>query len=193
MKWHEVFLDVPQRLRFPDGMWADVQCCACDPDVDSFEIRLLGGDETMAARRDCLRVRMPGHDEIVLRAAVDTTELLEWPRLFVITGRRSDEVLTFGGEFAYRLASDGRVRHALPTFRRRGEEEYWDTAIVEAGGALGVIYEAGVLLIDPSLEPRWHVRKRFNDFFRGVEGGLMLFDADHRDRWALRMEDGARA
>jgi hypothetical protein len=187
-----VLLDVPQRLRFPDGMWADVERCACDPEVDSFAIPSPSGEETTAVRQDCVRVRMPGHDEIVLRAAIDTTELLAWPRLFAITGERPDEVLTFGGELAYRLGSDGRVREVLRTFRQRGDEEYWDTAVVEAGGALGVIYEAGVLMIDPNLQPRWHVRKRFNDFFRTVEGGLMLFEADHRDRWTLRIEDGAR-
>jgi hypothetical protein len=63
---------------------------------------------------------------------------------------------------------------------------------VEAVGALGVIYEAGVLMIDPNLQPRWHVRKRLNDFFRAVEGGLMSFEVDHRSRWTFQIEDGVR-
>lgn len=172
MKWTEIALRGVQPLQFGGKR------------VGTVERR-----ET-ADRIDGLAVRFDAGPYVELRAAVDVSEQLECPRVFVIEGTPRDTFLLLGGEKAYWLTSDGAVKAESPLFRKWGEEEYWRTQIVEHGSGAIVIYEAGVLAIGETLELRWHKPKLFNDDFVAVEGNTLKFARDHDAEWLMRLEDG---
>jgi hypothetical protein len=102
-------------------------------------------------------------------------------------------VPALGGEKAYWLTSDGVIKAELQMFRRRGEEEYWTTRIIELGSEIIVIYDAGVLTIDEMLQVRWHKSKLLNDDFVAIERNTLKFVRDHDREWFMRLEDGSTA
>src|SRR5262245_31041576 len=109
---------------------------------------LLGGKQVgtverreTADRIDGLTVHFDTGARVELRAAVDISEQLDCPRIFVIEGRPRDTLLLLGGEKAYWLRSNGVVKAESPLFRKWGEEEYWTTRIVEHGSEVIFIYE----------------------------------------------------
>ncbi len=131
---------------------------------------------------------MGAHAE--LSAAVDVSERLLNPRVFVIEGASPDTFLLFGGEKLYWVSTTGVVRSEFATFREWGNEEYWVTEIVQQKAAIVIIYESGVLMIDEALQVRWHQPKYFNDNLVAVAGNALQFRRDGKDEWLIRLEDG---
>lgn len=172
MKWTEIALIGVQSLQF------------CDKRLGTIERR-----ET-ADRIDGLVVRFDTGASIELSAAVDVSEQLEHPRVFVFEGKSRDMFLLFGGEKAYWLSNDGIVKSEYPLFREWGEEEFWTTRILEQGGRVFVIYEVGVLAIDEMLHVRWHKPKLLNDYFVAVENDVLKFTRDHNAEWFMRLDNG---
>ncbi len=172
MKWTEIALRGVQPLEFGGKR------------VGTVERR-----ET-ADRIDGLAICFGAGPCVELRAAVDVSEQIECPRVFVIEAAHRDTFLLLGGEKAYWLTSDGAVKAEFPLFRKWGEEEFWTMQILDHGSGVLVIYEAGVIAIDEALQVRWHKPKLLNDQFMALEGNVLKFARDHDAEWFVRLEDG---
>jgi hypothetical protein len=83
------------------------------------------------------------------------------------------------------------MKSEFPLFRKWGEEEYWTTRIIHQQDAVFIIYEAGVLAIDGTLQVRWHKPKMLNDEFIAVERSAFKFVRDQQTEWFMRLEDGS--
>jgi hypothetical protein len=141
-------------------------------------------------RTDSLSLHLDTAQRVELRAAVDVSERLSNPRVFVIEGTSSDTFLLFGGERLYWVSTSGEVRSEFATLRAWGNEEYWVTEIVQQHAAIVIIYESGVLMIDEALQVRWHQPKYFNDDLVAVAGNALHFRRDGDEEWLMRLEDG---
>lgn len=172
MKWTEITLRGAQPLQFGGKR------------VGTVERR-----ET-ADRIDGLAVHFDAGSHVELSAAVDVSEQLKCPRVFVIEGAPHDTFLLFGGEKACWLTSGGAVKTESPLFRKWGEEEFWTTRILDQKNGVVVIYEAGVMAIDEALQVRWHKPKLLNDDFVALEGNVLKFARDHDAESFMRLEDG---
>jgi hypothetical protein len=129
---------------------------------------------------------------IDLEKVVDVGEALDAPRVFTVEGEPNDSFLMFGSEVVYWLSINGGHRNVLKLYREYQFAEYWKTQFVDNDLGLFIVYEAGVLLVDRSLQVRWHVPKYFNDELVGVEPGRLWFLQDHDIKWAMRMQDGEK-
>src|SRR5262245_40370271 len=172
MKVVEIALSGRQTLQFHGRTIATMEVCDCN------------------ALINCLALHFSNGSELVLPAAVDVSEQLDRPRIFLFEGTDRNMFMVFGGEKTYWITTEGRVKDVYPLFREKGYEEYWTTRIIESGDRLVIIYESGVLLIDASLRVCWHVRKYFNDEFVGSEGGLLKFVVEDTE-WTMRLDDGS--
>jgi hypothetical protein len=137
---------------------------------------------------NCLAIRFLRNGELELPSAVDISERLDCPRIFVIQGKPSDTFLVFGGELLHWVTTDGTISKTMPLFRTTGNQEYWVTQIVERDNSMIVIYEAAVLVIDEALNVVFHKRKFFNDDFVSLEGNAIKFLRDHEDEWFMPLE-----
>lgn len=182
MKWTEIVLYGVLPLRPCGNQIAPLHFRG--KQIATVERRELGD------RIDGLTVHFDTGVNVELRAAVDVSERLDRPRVFVFEAAPLDTFLVLGGEKAYWLTCDGAVKAESPLFRKWGEEEYWTTQIIEQENGAIVIYEAGVLAIDEALQVRWHKPKLLNDDFVAVEGNLLKFARDHDAEWFMSLEDG---
>lgn len=173
MTWKELFLRSKQTLIFANGATAQLQFC------------LGWGD------RRLLRVQFETGQRLELPSAVDVSELISDPRIFIIEGKLLDQVLLFGGGQCYVVGSQGAVEHSFSLFRSEGDEEYWVTTFLERAPDLIIVYEAGVLAIDASFTVLWHQRKYYNDVLDGVEEDRLIFVRDHDTKWQMSLTDGA--
>jgi hypothetical protein len=172
--------------------WIEVELTGVEP--LHFKGRRIGTAERRDAwgsRIDSLALRFDTGAHAELRAAVDVSELLSNPRIFVIEGTSLDTFLLFGGERMYWVSANEAVKSELATFRASGSEEYWVTEIIRHQDALIVIYESGVLMIDEALQVLWHQSKYFNDDFVAMEGRALKFSRDGQEEWLIRLEDGS--
>jgi hypothetical protein len=143
----------------------------------------------VADRADALRIQLKNGGELELPAAVDVSEQLRAPRIFLIEGESSDAVFLFGGEKAYRLSIMGEVDAVLQTFRTYKNAEYWNTDIIARPHDVVIVYEAGVLVVDEALAPKFHKSKLFNDFFASLEGDSVRLLRDHETEWRMQLAD----
>ena len=173
MEWTEIALSGVQPLQFRGKQ------------ISTAELR-----ETRD-RNDGLALHFETGAHVELRAAVDVSEDLSIPRIFIIEGACPNTFMLFGGERLYWISTSGEVNSEIALFRELGESEYWTTNIIQQEGAVVIIYEAGVLVIDGALQVRWHKPKLYNDFFVAVEGNVLKFRRNHEEEWFLRLEDGA--
>jgi hypothetical protein len=142
--------------------WTEIELAGIRP--LHFKGRRVGTAERRDAwdsRIDSLMLRFDTGAHAELRAAVDVSERLANPRVFVIEGTSPDTFLLFGGERMYLVSTNGEVKSEFATFREWGYEEYWVTDIIQQQAAIVIIYESGVLMIDEALQVRWHKFKYF--------------------------------
>jgi hypothetical protein len=146
MKWTEIELNQAKPLWF------------CNREIAVIERRIS------KSRVDILKIHFHEGVDLELDAAVDVSELLNFPRVFVFESAPRDMFALFGGEKMYWLTIEGCVKAEISTFREWGYEEYWKTQIIdrERQGIL-IVYEGGVLAIDETLAVRWHTPKLYND------------------------------
>jgi hypothetical protein len=167
MKWSEITLDHVQPLRFGEREIATIE-----------QRQIVRGITTLIiefGRDQCLK----------LEDVVDTTEELDFPRVFVIEGSVGDAFVLFGGERVYWLSKGGSVKNEYQLFRKSGDDEYWATQLLEQENGLLIIYEAGVLAIDEALRVLWHKPKFYNDVFAGFVGTRLKFLRDHETEWLM--------
>jgi hypothetical protein len=140
-----------------------------------------------------LKLRFDNGLELNLPTAVDVSELEEEPRVFVIEGRNPSTAMLFGGETIYWLTNNGKIERTYHTQRTNegSDTEYWVTELHQVGAKTVIIYEAGVLCLDESLEVLWGTRKYYNDFSRGIIDGRLRFLRDHDEEWFLNLSDGS--
>lgn len=172
--------------------WSEVELTGIQP--LHFKGRRIGTAERRAAwgsRVDSLALRFDTGVDVELRAAVDVSERLSAPRIYVIEGTSPDTFLLFGGEKLYWVSMDGQVKSELATFRECGDEEYWVTEIIQRQDAIVIVYESGVLMIDEALQVRWSQIKYLNDDLVAIEGNALKFSRDGAEEWILRLEDGS--
>ena len=115
-------------------------------------------------KNDGLRIRFKLAGSLDLPAAIDVSERLPCPRLFIIEGGPDDRFLTFGGEKLYWISHDGSILNELSLYRHYQDAEYWETKFITRSQDLVIIYEAGVLILDPDLHVVFHKKKFLNDF-----------------------------
>lgn len=126
--------------------------------------------------------------QIDLASAVDVSEELDAPRVFISEGVDLNRFFVFGGEIAFWVSTDLTQVSRLDLFRRTGLEEYWSTTILEQPQSLIFIYESGVLVIDERLQFVMHREKLINDFFLAIEGDALRFSRDHEDEWLMPLD-----
>lgn len=132
-----------------------------------------------------LRIRSIEGPQIDLPSAVDISEQLDSPRVFVSEGVDPNRFFVFGGEIAFWVSTDLTQVSRFDLFRRTGLEEYWTTTILEQSQSLMFVYESGVLVIDERLQVVTHREKLINDFFVAIEGDAVRFSRDHEDEWLM--------
>jgi hypothetical protein len=157
-----------------------------------FQRRLIGSVETRicADRIDCLGIRLECGAFLELPAAMDISERLQTPRIFVIEGKPNETFAIFGGERLYWISTAGKVEKDFQTFRTYAEAEYWETKLIERPSNTVLIYEAGVTVIDDDLKVRCHKAKFFNDFFVAIEGDSITLLRDHDTEWRMQLGEG---
>ena len=109
MNWQALTLRGKEVLRFPDGKEAQLNRSYGPADVP------------------VLRVSFEGDTLLELPDAVDVSQTLDDPRVFLIEGRRADHVFLFGGKQTYSIGSVGGIERKLRLFREDDLTEYWDT------------------------------------------------------------------
>ena len=109
MNWQALTLRGKEVLRCPDGKEAQLNWSYGPADVP------------------VLRVSFEGDTLLELPDAVDVSQTLDDPRVFLIEGRRADHVFLFGGKQTYSIGSVGGIERKLRLFREDDLTEYWDT------------------------------------------------------------------
>jgi hypothetical protein len=146
--------------------------------------------EDFAGKDDALCLTLPSGEESRFLGAADVSELIDDPRIHILTGAKSDEVLIFGGERALRLSSQG-VTGEIATFREWRFAEYFATDFFSCEGGMLIVYESGVMLVDEALAVRWHDPKYFNDIVHRVSNGVITLLRDEELEWTIALTDGA--
>jgi hypothetical protein len=148
----------------------------------------IGAMELIGPRKsDRLRINIDNGSVLELDHAIDVSEMLEFPRIFVVEGELADTLVLLGGERAYWLTVAGKKTADLKLFRREADEEYWTTKIIERRGDLIFIYEAGVLILNSRLEATFHREKFYNDILVSVEDNTLKFVRDHDEVWFMQI------
>lgn len=155
-----------------------------------FQGRTLGTIERINSRdrTNGLRIRSIEGLQIDLPSAVDISEQLDAPRVFVSEGLDPKRFFVFGGETAFWVNTDLTQVSRFDLFRQTGLEEYWTTTILEQPHSLIFVYESGVLVIDERLEVVMHREKLINDFFVAIEGDALRFSRDHEEEWLMPLD-----
>ena len=171
--------------------WTEIELTGVQPlHFKGKRIGTVERRDAWGSRTDSLALRFDTGVHAELRAAVDVSEHLSNPRVFIIEGTSPDTFLLFGGERLYWVSATGAVKSEFTTFREWGNEEYWVTEIIRQQDAIVIIYESEVLMIDEALRVRWHQSKYFNDDLVTVEGDALKFSRDGEE-WFIRLEDGS--
>jgi hypothetical protein len=157
-----------------------------------FRGRQIGTLERLHSRTtgDILHISLESGADLNLQSAVDVSQQLRCPRIFVIEGNPLDSFVVFGGERMYRVIVDGRILCETSLYRRFDDTEYWTTKIIEDRRGIIIVYEGGVLAVDEDLKVRWHRKKFFNDVFVAAEDNVLKFVRDHDAPWSMRADDG---
>jgi hypothetical protein len=143
-----------------------------------------------AGRIDCLGIRLECGAVLELQAAIDISERLRRPRIFVIESKSNETFAIFGGERIYWITTAGKVEKDFQTFRSYSEAEYWETKLIERPNDVVLIYEAGVSVIGEDLRIRCHKAKFFNDVFVAIEGDSITLLRDHETEWRMQLAEG---
>lgn len=154
-----------------------------------FQRRQIGSVETRTCggRIDCLGIRLGCGVFLELPAAMDISERLRTPRIFVIEGKQNETFAIFGGERIYWISTSGKIEKDFQTFRTYADAEYWETKLIERPSDAVLIYEAGVSVIDEDLRITCHKAKFFNDFFVAIEGDSITLLRDHNTEWRMQL------
>ena len=144
-------------------------------------------------RSNGLRIRSSNEGHLDLPDAVDISEQLEAPRVFVVEGVDQSLFFVFGGQTCFWVSTDLREADRLTLFRETHLEEYWTTTVLEQPNTLIFIYELGVLVIDERLRVLMHEGKLLNDVFVGIEVNTLKFVRDHEQEWLMPLAHESRA
>jgi hypothetical protein len=121
-----------------------------------------------------------------LENVVDCSERLDKPRVILVEGMLSGDVLILGGPMAYKVNKNG-VELAFHLFRQHGDEEYWTTQIVETESRFVLILEREVIVIDENLAVTFHEKKLYNDEFVNFENDSLVFLRDGGATWQMSL------
>jgi hypothetical protein len=146
--------------------------------------------ERFANRDDALRLTSPTGEERHLVGVVDVSQQIDNPRIHILTGSSSDNVLVFGGEHALRLSNQG-VEGEIATFRDWRNTELWSTEFFSCAEGMVSVYESGILLVDEALAVRWHDPKYLNDVVQRVSSNTITLLRDGEMQWTITLADGS--
>ncbi|XXT23853.1 hypothetical protein WME94_20160 [Sorangium sp. So ce429] len=138
----------------------------------------------------CLRVTWPNDKQIDLPNAIDTSGGPTENRIWILVNGDETRLITMGGLVAYWLTDAGNICNQTNLHREPSDEEFWDIQFLDNRGEQIVIYEGGVLLIDTHMDVRWHIKKRYNDYFDGVDADALHFVCED-ESWKLMVDTGA--
>lgn len=145
-------------------------------------------------RKIRIRLSFPEGNSVDLKDDfVDYSESLTEPRFYAVSEDSSSRLLLFGGTAAYWIGENGEVVERIELYRDPYDLEYWSNQILQLELGTLIVYESGLLLSDRQLGIVWHRKKYYNDFFRGVENGIITLLRDHDERLQIRLEDGGDA
>jgi hypothetical protein len=149
------------------------------------EVIALLEQQELGGKNNGLRIRFKLGACLDLPAAIDVSERIRSPRVFIVEGNRDDMFLTLGGEKLYWISPGGTVVSELSLFRHYQDTEYWETKFITKSSDLVVIYEAGVLILDANLHVVFHKKKFLNDFFISLDGDRAKFLQDDAFEWVM--------
>jgi hypothetical protein len=176
MKWKEIALAAPATLVFPDNTAASVS--------------IFFGRSTYGRPENRLVISFPNKRIVELADVIDIGETESVPHVFVISSDLPNQVVLFGGPVVCRLDNLGTVQDAFKIYREEKDAEYWSTQFVDTESGLLIIYEGGILLINTQLEAVWHIKKYYNDFYKGIENGNIKILRDHKEKWSVSLQSG---
>lgn len=178
ISWEELRLADRSRLKFPNG--------------STGALRLHRQSRPQQFRhREFVSLIMDGDGQVELDECADTSPNYEEPWVLVVLGQPEDRVLLFGGELIYVVSADGKIQSQIRTFRERRNGKFWRTKIVRLDDeSILIEYEVGALLVESTLEIRWHVEKALIDFFDRREGSKLIFLRDHEVPFAVDIASG---
>jgi hypothetical protein len=173
MRWTEITLSGIQPLYFDGGQVGTLERREASDGMDSALIHFNTGTH------------------VELPAAVDVSQRLDCPRVFVVEGTPRDLFLLLGGEKAYRVSRAGLLMSEFKLFRDWFGTEYWTTRVISQPNGSLFIYEGGVVAIDATLQVRWHTSKHFNDYVVAIDKDTVLFSRDRDIEWSMSLQDGS--
>lgn len=91
------------------------------------------------------------------------------------------------------LGADGRVR-TIALFRSRDEDGgFYTVDVLEVPDGLMMVYESGVCLIDEEGNPRWHLRKCWDDVLVSVDDAEARFLEGYDAAFSIDLRTGQRS
>lgn len=179
ISWEELRLAQPEMLKFPDRRTGVLH-------VRSQSMPL------QSRPREYALLKMDRDTQVELDDCVDTSPNYEAPWVLVVSGQPQDRVLLFGGELIYVVSSDARIQSQTPAFRERRNAQFWRTKIVPLDNeSILIDYERGALVVESTLEIRWHVEKALIDFFDHRDGTSLIFLRDHETPFSVDIATGS--
>jgi hypothetical protein len=175
MKWIELALSATAHTYFPNG--APIHITYLPEDSSSYGKALVELNST----------------RVTLDNVVDDGETTETPRIFKLTGAPSDALLLLGGTNVYRIDSTGKAALTTTLNRDTVNTEFWNLQLIASQQGALIIYESGIALIDSLLKQKWHVPKRYNDFFSKLENNRLWLLEDHELLWFVDLSTGTRS
>jgi len=177
--WQELRLAEPARLKFPNR--------------STGVLRLHSQSAPLQSRdREYASLIMDGGNQVELDDCIDTSPNYEGPWVLVVSGEPQDHVLRFGGEVVYVVSSDAKIQRKTRTFRERRNAHFWRTTVVPLDDdSILIDYEVGALVVESTLEIRWHVEKALIDFFDRRDASSLIFLRDHEVPFAVDIASGA--
>lgn len=143
-------------------------------------------------RAKVLQLASSGGNLIELESAVDNSQCLDYPRVFLIFSESvGDNMVVLGGRIVYWLDTISMRAYKSYVLEREDQDvEYWENEILPVEFGYLIVYEAGVFLIDGQLDLVWHRSKSYNDKVELSDQSTMKIISDDEQFKFYSLTDG---
>jgi len=137
----------------------------------AFQIRVTSKPND--SRTEFLSISFRKGNEILIDNAIDKSENIEVPRVFVLESQSKDNtIILAGGRTLYWLdLSTQQISQTLDLPRDERDLEHWETLIYPTNDQLLIVCEADYLLIRADLNVAWHNTKYYNEVISPPQPG----------------------
>lgn len=154
----------------------------------SFEKLVNSNDK--GRRFETLRLTSSSGSQIELKNAVDNSQCLDNPRVFLIySDLVKDNVIIFGGKIVYWISVVSfRTYKSWELDRTYQDVEYWNSEIISVKFGLLVVDEAGFFLINDQLDLVWYRGKYYNEQLKLYDEETVKITSDdaHPEFYSLK-------